>query len=78
MRQNVVRRTRNRKYRSTMRTEIKKLSEAIDAGDAEAAKAQLPITVGFIQRVAQKGVIHRKQAARRVSRLSRAVNALSS
>ncbi len=76
MRQNIVRRTHNRQYRSTMRTEIKKLQTAIDAGDADAAKAQLPKTVGLIQRVAQKGIIHRKQAARRVSRLATAVNAL--
>ena len=77
MRQNVVRRAHNRQYRSAMRTEIKKLNVAIEAGDAEAAKAQLPATVGIIQRVAQKVIIHRKQAARRVSRLATAVNGLS-
>jgi len=77
IRQNAVRRTHNRHYRSTMRTEIKKLLEAIEASDADAAKAQLPKTVGIIQRVAQKGIIHRRQAARRVSRLSSKVNALS-
>lgn len=77
IRQNAKRRTHNRHYRSTMRTEIKKLMTAIDAGDTDAAKAQLPATVGLIQRVAQKGIIHRKQAARRVSRLATKVNALS-
>ena len=74
IRQNAVRRQRNKHYRSMMRTEIKKLNSAIDAGDAAAAKAQLPKTVSLIQRVAQKGIIHRKQAASRVSRLSLAVN----
>jgi small subunit ribosomal protein S20 len=77
IRQNAKRRAHNRHYRSTMRTEIKKLLTAIDAGDAEAAKAQLPNTVSIIQRVAQKGIIHRRQAARRVSRLSGKVNAIS-
>ncbi len=77
IRQNVKRRNHNRHYRSTMRTEIKKLMTAIDAGDADAAKAQLPNTVSIIQRVAQKGIIHRRQAARRVSRLSSKVNALT-
>jgi small subunit ribosomal protein S20 len=77
IRQNAKRRTHNRHFRSTMRTEIKRLMTAIDAGDADAAKAQLPATVGLIQRVAQKGIIHRKQAARRVSRLATKVNALS-
>lgn len=74
IRQNEVRRQRNKHYRSMMRTEIKKLMKAIDAGDAAAAQAQLPNAVSLIQRVAQKGIIHRKQAARRVSRLSTAVN----
>ena len=74
IRQNEVRRQRNKHYRSMMRTEIKKLLKAIDAGDSAAAQAQLPKTVSLIQRVAQKGIIHRKQAARRVSRLSHAVN----
>jgi small subunit ribosomal protein S20 len=77
IRQNAKRRTHNRHYRATMRTEIKKLMTAIDAGDTDAAKAQLPGTVGLIQRVAQKGIIHRRQAARRVSRLAGKVNALS-
>ncbi len=77
MRQNEKRRVRNRAYRSRMRTEIKKLRVAIEAGDASAASTQLPLTVSMIHRVAQKGIIHRKQAARRVSRLSRAVQALS-
>lgn len=77
IRQNAKRRTHNRHYRSTMRTEIKKLLTAIDTGDSDAAKAQLPSTVSLIQRVAQKGIIHRKQAARRVSRLASKVNALS-
>ncbi len=77
IRQNTVRRTHNRHYRSTMRTEIRKLLIAIDAGDSEAAKTQLPKTVSVIQRVAQKGIIHRRQAARRVSRLAGKVNALS-
>ena len=76
MRQNTKRRARNRTYRSRMRTEIKKLRQAIEAGDSATAQAQLPKTVSMIQRVAQKGIIHRKQAARRVSRLSQSVNAL--
>ncbi len=76
-RQNTKRRAYNRHYRSSMRTEIKKLRTAIESGDGDAAKAQLPITVAIIQRVAQKGIIHRKNAARRVSRLSKAVNTLS-
>jgi small subunit ribosomal protein S20 len=75
-RQNVKRRAYNRHFRSSMRTEIKKLWSAIESGDGDTAKALLPNTVAIIQRVAQKGIIHRKNAARRVSRLSKAVNSL--
>ena len=76
MRQNEKQRVRNRSYRTRMRTQIKKLRVAIEAGDSQAAKEQLPQTVSMIHRLAQKGIIHRKQAARRVSRLSHSVNAL--
>ena len=75
-RQNAKRRAHNRHYRSTMRNQIKNLRSAIESGDAAAAKSLLPLAVASIQRVAQKGIIHQKNAARRVSRLSKAVNAL--
>ena len=75
-RQNAKRRAHNRHYRSTMRSQIKNLRTAIDSGDAAAAKDLLPLAVASIQKVAQKGIIHKKNAARRVSRLSKAVNAL--
>jgi len=77
-RQSIERRLRNRHYRSRMRNEIKKLRTAIEAGDSEAAQALLPGTVGMIQKIAQKGVIHKRNASRRVSRLTRAVNAIGS
>lgn len=75
--QNAKRRMRNRHYRSMMRTRIKKLNELIEAGDKAAAEAELGETVSVIQRVAQKGIIHRGQAARRVSRLAQAINKLT-
>jgi small subunit ribosomal protein S20 len=73
-RQSNERRLRNRHYRSRMRNQIKMLRAAIDAGDAERAKALLPETVSIIQNVAQRGIIHKRNAARRVSRLAQAVN----
>ena len=76
MRQNEKRRVRNRTYRSRMRTEIKKVRAAIEAGDKDAAQALLPGTVAVIQRVAQKGIIHKRNAARRVSRLNQAILAI--
>ncbi len=75
-RQSNERRLRNRHYRSQMRNHIKQLRAAIDAGDADNAKALLPGTVSVIQHVAQKGIIHKRNAARRISRLALAVNAI--
>lgn len=76
MKQNAKARLRNRHYRTMMRSRIKKLRALIDAGDKAAAETELRETVSMIQRVAQKGIIHRQQAARRVSRLTKAVNGL--
>lgn len=67
---------RNQHYTTRMRNQIKKLREALDKGDFAAAAAQLPETVSVIQHTAQKGIIHSRQADRRVSRLSQQVNAL--
>jgi small subunit ribosomal protein S20 len=71
------RRLRNRSDRTLLRNQIKKLREAIESGDAAAAKALLPETTGIIQHTAQKGVIHKRNAARRVSRLALAVNGMA-
>ena len=75
-RQNLKHRARNRKNVSLVKTQMKKLRAAIAKGDAEAAKALLPETVGEIDRAVKKGVVHDNAAARYKSRLSRKVNAL--
>jgi small subunit ribosomal protein S20 len=71
------RRIVNRAYRTRLRTQIKKLRAAIEDGDVETAKALLPETVGVIQHTATKGIIHKRNAARRVSRLAKAVNGMA-
>lgn len=76
MRQNTKRRMRNRHYRATMRTQIKKVRVAVENGELETASSELNGAVSIIQRLATKGVIHRRNAARRVSRLYKAVNNL--
>ena len=63
---------------TTMRTYIKRLRTAVEAGNADEAKTALQIAVRALDRAASKGVIHRKQASRRIGRLTKAVNALSS
>lgn len=67
---------RNRANRTRLRNEVKALRALIATGDHAAATAALPGTVSTLQKMARKGVIHRSNAARRVSRLANAINGL--
>jgi small subunit ribosomal protein S20 len=67
----------NRSLRSQMRTYVRKVEEAIVAGDPGAAAAALRAAQPLVMRAAQKGIVHPNAAVRKVSRLSRRVNALS-
>ena len=75
-RQAVERRLRNRSQRSRMRTAVKSLRQAIEAGDAAAARELLPEALRLVDLTAQKGAIHRNAAARTKSRLVLAVENL--
>ena len=76
VRQNIKRRIRNRHIVSTTRSYIKTLRNAIETGDAEAAKTALPTAVNALNRAVTKGVMPRNQASRKISRLTIAVNRL--
>jgi small subunit ribosomal protein S20 len=67
----------NRSRRSQMRTYVRKVEEAIASGDHVAAAAALRDAEPLVMRAAQKGIVHSNTASRKVSRLSRRVNALS-
>ena len=67
---------RNRSNRSRMRGQVKELRSLVAGGDHAAAAAAIPETVSLLQKLAQKGVIHPRNAARRISRLQKAVNGL--
>jgi len=69
-RQAVVRRTRNVGDRSMMRTCIKKVYYAIEAGDKSAAEAAYKEACPVIDRIAGKGIIHMNKAARHKSRMN--------
>ena len=69
-------RLRNRPFRSAARTYVKKAELAIVAGDQAEAKEAVATAVSTLDRVAQKGVIHRNNAARRKSRLMAKYNAM--
>jgi len=69
-------RQRNASQRSTLRTAIKKVAAAINAGDANAAKEAYKTAVPLIDRMAGKGLIHANKAARHKSRLNQHIRAL--
>jgi small subunit ribosomal protein S20 len=74
----IARRTAvNRSRRSQMRTFVRKVEEAIAAGDAAVAQQVLLQAAPVVMRAAQKGVIHKNTASRKVSRLTRRVKALA-
>ena len=74
--QNERRRLNNRHFRTRMRNQTTALRDAVASGDIESAQAELKMAMSVIQRTASKGVIHRNQAARRISRLNSAVKQL--
>ena len=75
----IVRRTEvNKARRSRMRTYLRKVEEALASGDQSAAAAALKAAQPEIMRAAQKGVVHKNTASRKVSRLSARVSALAS
>jgi len=76
-RQAEKRRRHNASLRSLVRTVIKKGISAIDAGNAELAKTAYNDAVPVIDRMADKGIIHKNKAARHKSRLNDKIKALS-
>ena len=68
---------RNKSIKSAVKTSIKKVEAAVVAKDKEAAVAALANAISTIDKAAKKGVYHKNNAARKVSRLSKAVNTLN-
>ena len=76
LRQNEKKNERNKHVRSTLRTFIKRVREAVAEKDASVAKEALAAAIPVIDSAASKGVIHRSNASRNVSRLTRLVSTL--
>ena len=68
---------RNKSIKSAVKTSIKKVEAAVVAKDKEAAVAALANAISTIDKAATKCVYHKNNAARKVSRLSKAVNTLN-
>ena len=77
MRQNTVRRLRNRVARSQMRTEVRRLRELVAEDKLDDAQSQLTRVYSVIDKTAQKGSIHSNTGARYKSRLGRLLNSNS-
>ncbi len=77
MRQNETRRLRNKAHRSRLRTCLRKLDEAIGAGDLELVRERWREAQALLDRTAQRGVIHRNLAARKKARLARRIQQLA-
>lgn len=67
----------NKARRSRMRTYLRKVEEAIDAGVFETALAALRAAEPELMRAARKGVIHKNTASRKVSRLTKRIKGLA-
>jgi small subunit ribosomal protein S20 len=76
-RQNEKRRVSNRIYRGRARTFVAKARVAIESEDSEAAKAAVVEAISALDRAAEKGIIHKNNAARRKSRLMKHLAALA-
>ncbi len=66
----------NKARKSRVRTFIRKVERAIDAGDLEAAREAFRAAQPEVMKGAQRGVMHKKTAARKISRLHRKIKAL--
>ena len=69
-------RLRNKAVKSELRTNVRRVREAVAAGDKEAATSALVVASKKLDKAVSKGVIHENQAANRKSALAKAVNAL--
>jgi len=76
-RQNDKARAHNAGLRSMVRTYLKKVVAAIEAGNAEEAKQAYVAAVPVIDRMADKGILHKNKAARHKSRLNAQIKALA-
>jgi small subunit ribosomal protein S20 len=73
--QSEQRRLRNASTKSTLRTAVKKVTEAVSAGKAEDTTASLKAAVVLLDKAVSKGVLHRNTASRKISRLTKAASA---
>ncbi len=74
LRQNVKHNLRNRSYRSALKTQIKDYLGVVKVGKVQPAEEKLRLTVQKLDKAAKKGILHKKTASRRKSRLTKKLN----
>ena len=78
VRQSEIKRVRNLGYKTRVKHAVKAVRTAVAENSTEQAKENLIKAVSIIQKTSSKGVIHKRKASRKISRLTRQVNQLSS
>jgi small subunit ribosomal protein S20 len=76
-RQNEIRRMRNKSVKTRVKSIVKDVRLSVGESSKEEALKKLDMAKSDIDRAAQKGVIHKKTASRKISRLSKLVNTIS-
>ncbi len=74
LKQSLKARERNRQYRAEMKTFVKKAQVSITASDKETAAPTVADALKKLDKIAQKGIIHKNKAARKKSRLMKKFN----
>lgn len=76
-RQSIIRRDRNRAVKTRVKSTVKDVRLAVNENVADKSREMLITAQSVIDRASKKGVIHKRAAARKISRLSKLVNSLS-
>ncbi len=73
LRQNVIRRDRNKMVKSALRTQLRKVREAVQSGDVAKAESEMQLATKKLDRAGQSKIIHVNKAARTKSRLQKLI-----
>ena len=74
---NETKAARNKAIKSKVKTSIKKVEAAVNANDKAAATVALTVAISEINKAASKGIYHKNNSARKISRLTKAVNKIA-
>lgn len=78
LRQNEARRLENRAVKSALRSQLRRVREAVTAGDVEKAEAEFRVAVKRLDRAGHHNIIHKNKASRTKSRLQKLIKAAKS